>query len=281
MRGVGSWAVLTACGVMLSGCVGGIRHNDVLIFGTDTKVALDVSASATTGGTPEVTIGYKRQEAVWMPLIVNGAGIDPATLHPVCQDQQGNAAICVPDINALKYVGQAETPTGQSSGRDAYSVFASFGADIKGSGASPPTAGVGLAQFFATGIAAQRLASNSQVANVLALHPEGTGTAIAEAGGLSPSVQAAVAAGQIQMAANQKNAAALSACATLKAPARLSSLAGTAPTDPTQAALWPGFTAALDAASTTADFSQVIARYRPDFATQISQVITRCGGTPV
>jgi len=48
--------------------------------------------------------------------------------------------------------------------KDAYSVFASFGAELEG---GTGKAKVGLAQFFATGIAAQRLANNP--AAVLAL----------------------------------------------------------------------------------------------------------------
>ena len=46
-------------------------NNNVLLFGTDTKVALDVSSSATSGGAPQITLGYRRAEAVWMPLVVN------------------------------------------------------------------------------------------------------------------------------------------------------------------------------------------------------------------
>lgn len=84
MRGVARLIAAAISGVGLSGCLNGVQHNDVLIFGTDTKLALDVSASATGGGTPEVTIGYKRAEAVWMPLVANGTGVATGPLQPLC-----------------------------------------------------------------------------------------------------------------------------------------------------------------------------------------------------
>ena len=46
------------------------EHTNTLIFATNTKIALDVSASP-AGGSPEVTIGYKRQEVAWAPLLAN------------------------------------------------------------------------------------------------------------------------------------------------------------------------------------------------------------------
>ena len=54
---------------LLSACV--VPHNDTLLFGTDTKIALDVSMPPETAGTPQVTVGYKRREFVWMPLLAN------------------------------------------------------------------------------------------------------------------------------------------------------------------------------------------------------------------
>ena len=127
--------------VALSGCASA-PHNDVLIFGTETTLALDVGTSATNGGTPNITVGYKRDEAVWMPLVANGLPLeDPPPAFKL-------------------YQGEGES----DANKDAYSVFASFGAQLEGKAGS---AKVGLAQFFATGIAAQKLASNP--ASVLAL----------------------------------------------------------------------------------------------------------------
>ena len=45
------------------------KHTNTLIFGTSTRVAFDVSQDPT--GAVGVTLGYKRQEAVWMPLQAN------------------------------------------------------------------------------------------------------------------------------------------------------------------------------------------------------------------
>lgn len=48
-------------------------HNDVLIFGATTKVAIDVSAPIQNAAIPEFTLGYKRLEAVWTPLKSEGS----------------------------------------------------------------------------------------------------------------------------------------------------------------------------------------------------------------
>jgi hypothetical protein len=57
----------------------------------------------------------------------------------------------------IKYTGSGEGRT------DTYSVFASFGADTGASGGGKAT----LAQFFATGVAAQKLANNPNVEKAL------------------------------------------------------------------------------------------------------------------
>lgn len=124
---------LTACGT--------VPHADTLLFGTDTKLALDVSMSPEAGGTPQVTVGYKRREFVVMPLVVNGN--DSRVI-------QGDAA----KVNEPKYLGKSDT-----SEEDTYSVLASFGADFEGGAQTGAAkAGGGLAQYFATGMAARILA---------------------------------------------------------------------------------------------------------------------------
>ncbi len=45
------------------------HHTNTLIFATNTKFAIDIAADPT--GYPSLTVGYKRQEAVWMPLLAN------------------------------------------------------------------------------------------------------------------------------------------------------------------------------------------------------------------
>jgi hypothetical protein len=157
----------------LTGCAS-LKHNDVLVFATQTKVALDVSASPINGGTPSFTFGYKREEGVWMPLVVNGRDsvvlassvrctadgrncftvpAEALEAFNICARQQ-TADKCLAALQGkVKYIGTAD-------GReDTYSVFASFGGEFSGSGGGKAA----LAQFFATGIAAQNLAKNAGI----------------------------------------------------------------------------------------------------------------------
>lgn len=185
---LGSVLALAACAA---------PHNDVLIFGTNTKFAVDVSASAATGGVPELTVGYKRQEAVWMPLIVNArdskvGGEIAKTLdhnYQSCksaadqvsdpEDKQEALAACRADLaEGIKYVGtsggsgslniETRSGAGTYNDRDAYSVFASFGATFGAEGGTGTAeAQGGIAQFFATGVAAQRLGANTAIGDAL------------------------------------------------------------------------------------------------------------------
>jgi hypothetical protein len=170
--------LLLALTTALAGC-GNLQHNDVLVFATDTKLALDVSPSATSGGAPSFTLGYKRAEGVWMPLVVNGTHSTVLNGNRLC-DQAGKCwsvstaaleafKICAakeqgPPIGCLRALSQDVKYTGSGEGRtDTYSVFASFGADTGASGGGKAT----LAQFFATGVAAQKLANNPNVEQAL------------------------------------------------------------------------------------------------------------------
>lgn len=204
MRSANAW-LGALCAVLLSAC-GHLQHNDVMVFGTDTKIAFDISANATAGATPEFTLGYKRREGVWMPLLVNGrqsvpvagaaacragaAGehcraalaeasrqiqsVSAQTLSACLSRDGANPANCVEAfLDASKYVSERTTPgeNGEPdvTSRDAYSVFASLGADFSGS-----TGGrAALAQFFATGIAAQELAANTEIQRALAVETPG------------------------------------------------------------------------------------------------------------
>lgn len=163
--------------LVLGGCAAQ-PHNDVLIFGTDTKLAVDVSTPVAAGGTPEVTIGYARREAVYMPLVVNGAG--------GANDPQN------PPFPPRLYTGTSGGPQGERT--DSYSVFASFGANLRGSrNQNAPEATAGLAQFFATGIAAQHLGANSRVAEALAIQPSTSAAANANAAAAAANERAAAA----------------------------------------------------------------------------------------
>jgi hypothetical protein len=126
-----------------------------MVFGTNTSIGLKVGASAAS--IPEVQLGYARQEAVIMPLVANTGYqkgqygddlLQPCDLTTSVTSNGGPFAVHPCSLVAIN--GKA---------MDAYSVLASFGAKIKGS-ASPQNAeaGIGLAQYFATGMAAQMLA---------------------------------------------------------------------------------------------------------------------------
>ena len=175
--------------LLVSGCVthrDRNPHNDVLIFGTSTKLALDVSAPIQNASIPEFTLGYKRLEAVWMPLkpqipqsagppanyyaqrmstLISGLNSCTASLAIAIPDSQERAKFCLAALlPADKYVSFSSGVSSDKGGGDfeidTYSVFASLGA--KG-GLSFNSASGNLAQFFATGIAAQRLGANPDV----------------------------------------------------------------------------------------------------------------------
>jgi hypothetical protein len=138
-------------------------HTNALIFGTNTKVALDISSGST--GTLGLTLGYARQEAVFMPLMANKYDQQAGKLVPaecssktVSEPQIGQKITINPDDSS-------NCPSlfmGQESGgkRDAYSVLASFGGELDGSGQQAKIGAKGFVRsYFATGVAAQTLAA--------------------------------------------------------------------------------------------------------------------------
>ena len=166
--------VILACLLVAAGLVGCARAGDkVLVFGTDTKVALDLSSGSPTKE-PSITLGYSRHEAVWLPLIADTGnfltyrclttGEDgklvctdtvPATHKcavslgdtPPNATFEGTQMVCLSSGTlTTKFVGRTD-----SKAEDAYSVIASFGLDSSGNRAT-------IAQYMATGIAARELA---------------------------------------------------------------------------------------------------------------------------
>ncbi len=127
--------------LMVSGCA--VKHSDVLVFGTNTNYGLTV-AMTMPENTPHLNIGYKRQEAVWMPLAINA---DKSAIAG--KIKEGSEA------NDIKYMGK-EHVQGKVIKEDTYSVLASFGSKVRGSQGNVSS---GIAQYFATGVAAQQLAS--------------------------------------------------------------------------------------------------------------------------
>lgn len=181
-KNIVNWMTMAAISGILVSCATDRPHNDVLIFGTSTKLALDVSAPVQNAGIPEFTLGYKRQEAVWMPLKPSDAETNRdksarareaanaltscyQTLALTVPDLKQRRTICMgvvlPSDKYVSYASGLNADKGGNGGEiDTYSVFASFGAsgNLSSSGASG-----NLAQFFATGIAAQRLGANPGV----------------------------------------------------------------------------------------------------------------------
>lgn len=182
MRSSGTRLIIGGMGLMmLSGCAG--LGKDTLVFGTDTKVAFDVSADP--AGHPSFTLGYKRREMIWLPLSSGDAsppthlciadtpgkllcapvGDDPSKGTHVCvastltaaqaaaRDTTGAPLLCssASDVRSYLYKG-----TASNNDSDAYSVMASFGLDTYGG-----TGGAKIAQFIATGIAARNLTSKN------------------------------------------------------------------------------------------------------------------------
>lgn len=142
--------ICSTCIIFLVSACATPKHTNTLIFGTNTKFALDAGVDAT--GQPSVTVGYKRQEAVWMPLLAN-------------IDVEGKPAECKDD--KCLYTGIEKT----NDKTDTYSVLASFGAKFSGgtSATSGAKAGGGLAQYFATGLAARKLAGAG--AKIVSIQP--------------------------------------------------------------------------------------------------------------
>ncbi|WP_162877889.1 hypothetical protein [Trinickia diaoshuihuensis] len=145
---------------LATSCSSTPNHTNTLIFGTNTLVAVDVSESPT--GNVGVTLGYKRQEAVWMPLLAN-----------VASDTGGEVPATCTDDSCKSFTGTTGTDgtLNGASAHDTYSVLATFSgqtaasAPVGASGANV-TAGGAIAQYFATGFAARLLAEKGGAAIV-------------------------------------------------------------------------------------------------------------------
>ena len=168
-------AIAALGALALGGCA---TDNNTLIFGTNTTVGLDVSSAATEGGSPHITIGYKRAEGVWMPLRQVPAPLANGTFDSATGLYQSD-----------------NSDTGKSTRKDAYSVFASIGATFNGGAqATQAQAGAGLAQFFATGAAAVNISQNEALVTVLKVADPASSASQAKAvasaasGGLSDAI---------------------------------------------------------------------------------------------
>ena len=155
----------------------GCAHNDVLVFGTSTTIGLNVETASSQGAAPSLVLGYEREEAVWMPLLVNGR----ESVLPLCPvGMSGACGTGRYPLDQAMYRSTIMDRTGQRVVQtDAYSVFASLGAHFNGRANTGAEAGGGLAQFFATGNAAMNVSRNEALMTALKL--EGAEGAAAQA----------------------------------------------------------------------------------------------------
>ena len=139
----------------ITGCQSLPAHNNTLIFVSEDKLGIDISATSTTGATPSMTIGYRTDDVAWVPLWANqdrnGTAIS-------CPDTQGRNNSC---LYGPKFVG-TEGGDDASHG-DAYSTFSRFNARLSAGSAASTQWGAG--SLFATGVAAQNITSSMSGSN--------------------------------------------------------------------------------------------------------------------
>jgi hypothetical protein len=163
-----------ALAVALGGCVQATRHSNAVIFGTNTSLGVRVGTDATT--VPNITVGYQRQEAVFLPLLANVGETETVTRRQAGQSgetvSQGSLLTpCDPTRPAQIENQRQNRPQDDylihpcsfvavnGRAQDSYSVLASFGARIGAStGSGDEKVQIGIAQYFSTGMAAQMLA---------------------------------------------------------------------------------------------------------------------------
>jgi hypothetical protein len=164
-------AAITLLSAGLGACVQATRHSNTMLFGTSTQFGIRAGQSATS--VPEINVGYARQEAVVMPLVANTS--DNGTYQTPC-----NVSAGIPAPPAGLVVHPCLLVAVNGKAQDSYSVLASFGAQFDGSVQAGGT-GVkgGLAQYFATGVAAQMLAISGG-ASVVAVGDAATAAAARE-----------------------------------------------------------------------------------------------------
>lgn len=175
-----------------TGCAQMTRHSNTLVFATDTGIGLKVGQDANQ--MPSIEIGYNRQEAALIPLLANTSA-DGQQLLPCPQTISAGS---VPNTSTLLLADCHFRATHDGNSRDAYSTMASFGAEVKGSGSE---ASVAVAQFFATGIAAQRLTMAG--ANLVQVSSD---PAVAKANGDAAGKAAEAVRAEVSNAASVKDA---------------------------------------------------------------------------
>jgi hypothetical protein len=151
---------VNAAAWLLSGC-----QANTIYFGTNTQFG--IRAGVDTKQIPEVEIGYNRQEGVMLPLAVecalkatNAPGTDATSETGGAAGQKGKQPATAAPAGGVgrSFIGENK----QGDHKDAYSVIAIFSGKAHGNASAGTTnsvgAGMGVAQYFATGVAAQLLA---------------------------------------------------------------------------------------------------------------------------
>jgi len=162
------------------------KHSNMLVFGTNTSIGVNVGKDASQ--TPTIQIGINRQELALVPLLANtsasrysatdtrstGQDLEPCPAGTKTEDGKAITGI---DISGCAFVattditvtdndenGKAKKTT-KTIAKDSYSTLASFGTRTSASGTE---GSVAVAQYFATGIAAQKLAQNGGASVIMA-----------------------------------------------------------------------------------------------------------------
>lgn len=162
------WPITTAFFVLVgaAGLITGCSHGDAIIFASNRQVGVKVGVDSKE--IPEVSIGYNAQDFALVPLYKKDA------------KAPGNGGTNKVQAQVDEHGKYLATTDGKD--RDAYSVYGSFvgAATGKGTFQSGPQseASANLAQFFATGMAAQLLAKESGAS---AVNPFATAPAAAKA----------------------------------------------------------------------------------------------------
>lgn len=150
----------------LGGCVQMTRHSNMMIFGTNTVVGIKLGVNATS--VPEISVGFTRQEAVVLPLVANVSEStqEPGNLVP-CDPRSPVTVTKVPADTRDFLVHPCSLVGVNGTAMDSYSVLASFGGKFETASENGSVkANGGVAQYFATGVAAQTLALNGGAAVV-------------------------------------------------------------------------------------------------------------------
>jgi len=144
VKTLGRFAGASLIALSLGACSQMMKHSNTLVFATNTTSGLKVGTDSKQ--VPMVQIGHSRQEFAFVPVLANtGPASGKGSLVPCEKDK----------VQECKFIG-----THDGTNKDSYSTLASFGsktdASVDKDGKVAGT--VAIAQYFATGIAAQYLA---------------------------------------------------------------------------------------------------------------------------